>query len=571
MYADAVTAHVAGCPNVCALSMLGISDSQLNMCKRHGIYDVVICLDNDEPGMAKAKDVLDNVLKTVHDLRIRFVFLPHKEVKADGSVVKLKIDPDEYIRDNGIDAFLALPKVDPFTWRLNQYIEDGDEYDPESICLAMIPIVAAEPSSIKRDGMIKELADFTAYNEKAIRDDIDKILNATEQKIRRAKDSIISELVQSLTDNPVAAESSLSHAIDRLSNVARQYDAGVFEPSTRVTKLLGIKQYQESEDMHILYDFGSHFRTLKTVFAGDLRQKLIVAGGVANSGKTSNFVDLSLNIVNNNENTMCVFLSIDDSSKEIGPRLICYDMCSRLFDSDQDLFNFVNINKVGSPYLYKDSFEYEAFIEQRDISYRRLFSLVESDRFVLLDSEDGRSLDFFLSVIKYYTQKYPDKHIFFFLDNMHKLVVEGKEDGRFKFSYMSGEIKNAAVIHDCTIISTVEYTKVPPDRPPCNNDIAETKSIEYDVNAIFHFDNPLHRKRDTTFDYFWSHDGQKYPIICQIVGKNKIASHKANIYYKFYPDKAFYQEISDAEYKNLVEANKQLAFQSKEQEYGEED
>ena len=154
---------------------------------------------------------------------------------------------------------------------------------------------------------------------------------------------------------------------------------------------------------------------------------------------------------------------------------------------------------------------------------------------------------------------------------MHKLVVEGKEDGRFKFSYMSGEIKNAAVIHDCTIISTVEYTKVPPDRPPCNNDIAETKSIEYDVNAIFHFDNPLHRKRDTTFDYFWSHDGQKYPIICQIVGKNKIASHKANIYYKFYPDKAFYQEISDAEYKNLVEANKQLAFQSKEQEYGEED
>ena len=76
----------------------------------------------------------------------------------------------------------------------------------------------------------------------------------------------------------------MSHAIDRLSNVARQYDAGVFEPSTRVTKLLGIKQYQESEDMHILYDFGSHFRTLKTVFAGDLRQKLIVAGGVANSG-----------------------------------------------------------------------------------------------------------------------------------------------------------------------------------------------------------------------------------------------------------------------------------------------
>lgn len=258
--------------------MLGISDSQLNMCKRHGIYDVVICLDNDDPGMAKAKDVLDNVLKTVHDLRIRFVFLPHKEVKADDSIVKLKIDPDEYIRDNGIDSFLALPKVDPFTWRLNQYIEDGDEYDPESICLAMIPIVAAEPSSVKRDGMIKELADFTAYSEKAIRDDIDKILNATEQKIRRAKDSIISELVQSLTDNPTGAESILSSAIDKLGGVAKQYESSAFEVSTQVNKLLSIKQYQESENGHVIHDFGPYFRSLKTAWGGDLKQKLILIG-----------------------------------------------------------------------------------------------------------------------------------------------------------------------------------------------------------------------------------------------------------------------------------------------------
>ena len=570
-YADAVTAHVAGFSNVCALSMLGISDSQLNMCKRHGIYDVVICLDNDEPGMAKAKDVLDNVLKTVHDLRIRFVFLPHKEVNADGSVVKLKIDPDEYIRDNGIDAFLNLPKVDPFTWRLNQYIEDGDEYDPESICLAMIPIVAAEPSSVKRDGMIKELAEFTSYNEKAIRDDIDKILNATEQKIRRAKDSIISELVQALTDNPIGAESVLASAIDKLNGVAKQYESSVFEVSTQVNKLLSIKQYQESEHGHVIHDFGPYFRSLKTAWGGDLKQKLILIGGVGNVGKTSTLVNLCWNIVQHNPNAMVVFSSIDDTAKELIPRIACYDMSCRLYNSDPDLFEAININKIATPYLYRDSFEYEALMEQREISYKKLFQYAEQDRLVILDAEDGRTLDYVRTVAKHYSSKYPDRDLFIFGDNFHLYGCDGFQDSRTKYKHMSGEFKNIAVTNNCTLVMNCEYRKIPNDRLPVNDDLGETVQLVYDSNFIGHLSSELHRNRDKTFEYHWASDGTKLPCVSMNAGKNKICSFKGTIVYKFWPDKAFYVEISEAEHKNLLEANKQLAFQSKEQEYGEED
>ncbi len=563
-YADVITAHMNGLPNVCGLSMLGISETQLNMCKRHGVYDVIICLDNDEPGMAKAKDILDNVLKNVHDLRIRFIFLPSNEININGEIINVKIDPDDYIRNNGAVAFCSLPKIDPFTWRLNQYTQDDEDVDPESICFAMVSIITSEPSSIKREGMVKELSDFTGISDKAIKDEIDKVLNATEQKISRAKDAIVADLIQSLTDGKHgSAETLLTGALDKIATVGKEFNTGTFETPNRLSKLLSIKQYQESEDMHICFDFGKDFRTLNTALAGDLRQKMIMLGGVANTGKTSTLVDWSWNLIQNNPNSMAVFLTIDDSSKEFLPRVICYDVCSRLVDTDPDLFNLVNINKIATPYLYKDSFEYEAIMEQRDISFRRVFIAAEHDRYVLLDAEDGRTLDFIKTTIKTYAQKYPDRHLFFFLDNFHLVACEGFQDSRTKYKHLSHELKNTAVMNNCTIISTVEYRKIPFDRKPNNGDLAESVALEYDANMIVHLDSELHRNRDKTRAFHYTYEGQKAPIIEAIVGKNKISSYKSSIYYRFWPDKAFYQELSEAAFKDLTAANEALAYQEK--------
>lgn len=472
--ADAVTAHSVGITNAVAICGLGLNENHLNMFRRNGVYDIIICLDNDDAGMMKAKQILDDALKKVHDIKIRFVFLPDEMVPdEDGVLTKIKIDPDEYLRKYGSESFLRLPKIDPFAWRLQQF--DFDENaDAESICLAMVPIVANDPSSIKREGMIKELSQYTGISEKAIRDEVSRIVNADDQRIAKAKKSVIDEVMNQLQEGNVSGiETVLSVALDRIQNIDKQFKSSVLDTDSRVADLLSIKAYQEAEDGHTQYNFGDDFRIFNSALSGDLSQKLILLGAAANSGKTSFFANISWNLATLNEDAMCIYLTIDDSAKELLPRIISYDMAKRAYVNNRELFDLLNINKVATPYLYKDSVEYEAIMEERAVSYKRLLSLAENDRYILLDSEHGKSLEFIQSVLKHYTEKYPDRHIFMFVDNIHLIAVPQYDESRQKYKFLSHEIKALAVKSGATIIGTIEYRKLPYGLKPSNSDIAE--------------------------------------------------------------------------------------------------
>lgn len=282
---DAVTLNLAGLTNSTAICGVNINEHHFNLCRRHGIYDVVICLDADDAGMKKAKDILDDILKNIHDIRIKFIFLPEKTVEVDGEVKIIKCDPDEYVRENGLQAFMDLPRIDPFSWRLSKFVED-EEMDNESICLSMIPIITAEPSPIRREGMIRELSEFTGISDKAIRDEIDRIVNADDEKFMRAKESIVSDLLSNLgkKSSLSSPEIEISSALDKIYSLQQEYKGGTLDTNTRMSGLLAIKEYQEQDDMHTAYNFGEYFRTFNTAISGDLRGKLLVLGGVGNTG-----------------------------------------------------------------------------------------------------------------------------------------------------------------------------------------------------------------------------------------------------------------------------------------------
>lgn len=557
--ADTVTAHNNNIFNSVAICGLGLNENHLNMFRRHGVYDIVVCLDSDDAGMLKAKQILDDALKKVHDIKIRFVFLPDRKIiNEDGSVATAKFDPDEFIRQNGAEAFLRLPKVDPFAWRLQQFDSDQDA-DSESICLSMIPIIASDPSSIKREGMIRDLSEYTGMPDKAIREEVGKIINADEIRIEKAKKSIMDEVVNQLSAGQTSGiESILSSALDRIQTVEKEFKTGTFDVSNRVTNLLGIKQYQEAEDAHIEYNFGDEYRIFNNALNGDLKQKLILLGASANVGKSSMFVNLSWNLANLNDNVISIYLTIDDSAKEILPRIICYDMVKRAYHSNRELFDLLNINKIARPYLYKDSIEYDSLVMEREISYKRLFSLSDKDKYVLLDSEDGKTLEFIQSLVKHYTERYPEKHVFLFLDNIHLVSVPQYEEGRMKYKYLSHELKSLCVKHNITLIGTVEYRKLPVGVKPSNADIAEANSFEYDANAIIHMYSELHSKRDESNLFHWSSDySMKIPVVEAYFGKNKISSFKGNLWLKSWPDKAYFTEMTDQAMRDLVSANEQ--------------
>lgn len=548
---DVITANLHGLKNAVAIGAVSLTPQHLNLCRRLGIYDLVICLDGDKQGIIKGKELIQECLKTVHDLKLRFVFLP-TTVDEEGRVSK--IDPDEFIRQNGIKEFLALEKIDPFSWRLREFELEG--VDNDTICFELIPIIAVEPSAIKRETMIRQLADATGYSDRAIREELDRIKNEDHIKLQNASESIVGNLIDALEKSPGNALALLQNASDEIYNLHKESSSNCFDLNARISSVLGIKEYQETEEMHHAISFGPFMDTLSVALNGDVRQKMIFLGASPNAGKTSKFANMIWNLPQYNDNTMTIMLTIDDSKREFIPRLLAYDIAKTAKETGNHLlFEFIDINKVSTPFKYRDAFEYDAIMEARSASYAKLLELMKDERVVVFDSEDGKSTDFVNTTLKHFRDKYPERNIYLFVDNFHLLNGSSDLSGREKYKEMSGQLKGMAVKYDCTLICTVEYTKVPPDQKPNNNNIAESVALEYDANMIMHMYSELHSMRDKSTLYF-NEFGNQYPIIETNFGKNKIASYKGNVWYKVYPEKAFYEEISHEQAETYRQQNK---------------
>lgn len=551
-YGDALSLQLAGLTNAVAIGSLELNEHHLNTCRRNGIYDVVVCLDGDKSGQAKAKILLDNILRNVHDIKIRFIFL-EEEVDENGEPDK--IDPDIYIRKYGIESFLQLPKIDPFEWRLMEFLND-DEADAESICFNMVPIILNEPSPIRRERMVKDLSSHTGYSDKAIKDELDRIADSEEARVQKKRLGVVDNIKSLLEKRSDSPEIILQRGISDLYDIEKERNASILTAESQVNNMLGIKQYEESEELHVALNFGKNFETLSVALAGDLRGKMIILGGSGNTGKTSQFCNIAWNLSSNNEDIISIILTIDDSAKELVPRLVTYDMCMRNMDTNRDLFDLIDINRVATPFLFKENLEYDAVMAEREISYQNLFKLTREEKLVVLDRGQGSSIDFINTTVKHYAEMYPEKRIIMFVDNFHLLSSSGAEEGRVKYKTLSKDLKQVCTTYGATVFTTAEYRKLVKGNKPTNSDLAETVALEYDSNAIFHLYSELHDNREQATLFTHDFNGEKIPIIEEICGKNKINSFKGSIYYQFYPSKAVYMEVSEQHVKNISTSNK---------------
>lgn len=552
---DALSLHNNGMFNAVGICGLEFSEAHLNTLRRNGLYDITMCLDNDAAGRNKAVEMLDKVISKTHDIKFSFVFLPDEYV--DG--VKTKVDPDEFIRKHGIEEFKKLPRVSSFSWRLSLF--EDEDMDAADICEKMVPIITSEPSSIRREKMISELSVFTGYSDRVIRDEVNK---SEREKDRRCEDSkrlIIDKLVKDLSSDSKDAESLLGEALSNIGQINHMNNTDIMDTSARVNNILGIKEYQEDPTSGKYTDWGGDMPILSAATDGDIQEKVIFIGGSSNSGKTSWQVNLSWRIVENNPHAMVIFLSIDDSAKELLPRFISYDASKRARDnSNMDVFDTININKFAKPELYKDSREYPLILEEREIFFRKFLSYAREDRFIIYDSVDGRSLAFIKTLMANYRDKYPGRHIYFFIDNFHLIQVPSDWSGREKFQHISHELKAYSVEYGLTVVSTVEYTKMAPETRPHNNNIAESNSLVYDSNLIMHGWNELHGLREKAIayhlDYSEEESRRKKPLVLWSIGKNKVASFKGDIPTRFWPEKAYFEEMSPKEFEALIQQNK---------------
>jgi DNA primase catalytic core len=517
-YPDVLSCHLNNFPLAVATCGTSLTDDHLLLLKEYGVYEIVLCYDNDNAGQERTEALLDSKLCNHKDINVSILTVPSGK------------DPDDFIRENGIKAFTDLKPISAFQWRLYRF---NETIEAEVICKKMMPLIVSEPSHISQEKMIQELAKFTGFNIKTLNAELQRLINNKEKHKTRERDLIIDKMYKDMSTRPDEVEIILSEAQARLYGLKVKYDEDSMSQEATLKFLTDIKCQEEDHTGEQLgFDLGEDLREFQGALLGEWKDTMQVFGGKANSGKTSFLVKLGYEIARRPENNaIVIYHTIDDSAEQLLPKWICVAEGSTQLE----------INQVKNPNYWKSkSNDFNNLMLRREQGYEEIIKLVREGHLVIKDSTHGTSLAYSESLIKYYTEKYPSRRIVYILDNFHKIRdFEGLEE-RIKFKTASQQIKHLAVMYHITILSTMEYTKLAAGTKPTNNNIAETVQMEYDANVIAHLWNGMHERGDQAgpdeyHTVMTSEGPERRPIVEINIGKNKINSFKDKIYLKFFP------------------------------------
>jgi len=165
-YLDAIMLEQAGLQKVVAIGATVLTNHHITETLFNDQTDIILCLDADKGGEDGVKLALER-MACYRKFNVTIIDLPRD------------YDPDTYVREFGIEAFQALEKLSPFAWSLKH-----SEYSDDMTIVAekMIPIIAAEESSITRLRMIRDLSNYTAIPELDIRRDVDALVSKEDDK-----------------------------------------------------------------------------------------------------------------------------------------------------------------------------------------------------------------------------------------------------------------------------------------------------------------------------------------------------------------------------------------------------
>jgi DNA primase len=538
-YSDVITAATNGITNCVALSGVNFSAEQLFLLKDYGFTNLCLLLDGDETGQTRTLDILGTTLANQRDIKVSIGTLPEG------------YDPDDYIRKEGARAFKKLKLWSAFEWRLNRFDEEAE---PEVICEHMIPIIANESSAVIRDKLENILSTHTGMLTLSIHKDVERLLNSKEIEKLHQRRNILDQLKYNLDRHPDNAEIALDETTEKLYELAKAHNEDSFSEDKYLFDLARQKEEEETKDGSFPgFLLGPDLKPLEKAFAGEWKRDVwICVGAKENCGKSGFNLKVLLSMAQIPENNvMGIYHSIDDTKEQLTPRCVC------LLEGTRRL----TINKVADPNWYiKSGLEGKDLLEYREKGYDRLVSLVKNGSFVMKDANDGLSLAYIDRLIRFYKDKYPDKHIVYILDNFHKLqdFENLKGDERVRFKIMSNMMKAKATRHHITVMSTVEYPKLNQGQIPTNENIGESKKIAYDANAMLHLYNDLHEWGDKANHFHISMNGEgapvKMPRIMVNFGKNKISAFKGRQWYDFFPEQSDFVFVDE---KIMEEAEKE--------------
>jgi len=364
---------------------------------------------------------------------------------------------------------------------------------------------------------------------KAITDEVETILNAREFERSQERAKLLDSLAYELKIRPSNAEQSLREGLHSLTELSRRHDVDLLGSGTFIEEIYLQKEREEHAEVQLKgFNLGEDLFPLEGALSGDWTQDVfLLIGGKPNVGKSALCAKLSYIIPTLNPDVMTIYHTIDDTISQALPRFVC------LATEGKQL----TIQQVQNPRYWEA--KGAKVISTREEGYKKIVELAKQERLISKDITHGSSISFVEALITHFQEKYPGRKIVYILDNFHKLQDYKGLDERIRYKRLSSGMKNIAERFHIPVISTVEYTKIPPGVKPTNFNISESAAIEYDASFIIHLYSEVadvpeafttcHRELD------WQGKEILLPRIECMVGKNKISDFKGKFYLDFWP------------------------------------
>lgn len=542
------TLRLSGIDNVVALGGLALNDQLLKKLAGLGVTHLVLTLDNDVNGKERVKSI---IREFYGKCSIEFLVLDMGAVYND---VK---DPDEFIRKYGVDAFKQLPERNALEWlAIVELFEKGDPY---VVLQDIIPIIALERSPISRRRIETVISEMTGINKQDIHDEVEQHIASSKDRKGEVALKVLDEAKELLETNPGAIDAVMNIIESKLGALGKSSnDEELYSSNECLKEIARIKDLEDAgvEEPVILTGYHEWDKSMPLPTS----EAFILIFGPPNTGKSTMCVNTALGVLENNNNSMVIIHTTDDSRKEYLGRLV--SALSRL-----------KINWVRRPGAFLD----EDMSKKRDSAYKQIAEYVRQERLVVKDVIHGDTVEYHGKLLQYYRDKYPNRNIVAMCDNLHKLQTEAGKEDKARVQYISNQMKNFTTKYDCVEICTVELTKDGMyEKPKDANRIADSRALQFDANMIIGLWNEMNVLREDALLTFDSHVMERYPevgyvrkptlkpIIEAIILKNKLSEYKGSLFFKFHPELAVYDDITHQEVKSILDAKAKQAKEDKE-------
>lgn len=518
---DLAALHKAGVTNAVAICGTAFTADHLATLKMLGVRTVFFCLDWDKAGFLATHRIFKNELKFAPGVSCYVVEQPDGLEAEDVSTL-LQME-------NGREIYDSLTRTPAFEWVL-RFVSDNDS--PEDVCTDIVPIIASEASAIRRELLIKTLAEVTQVSFQSIAQDVSIIRDSKEAERMERVDGAIQKYARAAAGDPENILAHISQHEEDLRKIDKDYKRHVIGINYQLARYEAVLQQKNSvgQDENMAEFLYVHHSMFKDALAGGMNSTSgvhVIVGGRANSGKTATVISLGTDVALHDPFAVVVAHFTDDSYTQVEPRFVANIAAMQRQAHEPKL----TIGMAANPH-YNINTDAEWDVYNRAVNTLR--TLLQEERLVIIDSEDGTTLTALERNLRYVRQRHPQKKLLVVADNTHNYTDFPEFDQTSRMRKIASTQKTLTGKYHCCMIATAEYRKnMPGDESkmklPVNDDLADARALIYRPNIIIHVYNDLHDRGENA-EIFWldqEDPSLRKPRLMLVFAKNKISSFKS--------------------------------------------